>query len=238
MLSDLNLLYNTVDALKCLAVDLYNEGKFVEARRRTIEALRDAVDIEQRVRLYGNWGMIERAMGNLEEAQFIHEVCAPLLQGASHTARGHHHNGLALTYRRMGKIDLALAEYRKAQEQYEESDEYQYVASVHNNIAYLLLLIDKAGEALKHLLVARSIYERFGETVHVAQVDDTIAQAYVSLEDYDQAFNYSSKSVSVLFLLLPEERLAFDASWRTLEKIVDVRRSSPMEGLRQKGSTV
>lgn len=221
MLSDALSIYNAVDALKCLAVDLYDEGNFVEARRRIIEALRDAVDLEQRARLYINWGMIERAMLNNEEALFIHQVCAPLVGRIdSHEVKGHQHNGLALTYRRMRRIDDALREYREAQYHYEQSDEYQYAASVHNNIAFLLICTNRPDEAIKHAEVARSIYARFDEKAHVAQVDDTIAQAYVELEDYKTAYKYSDQSVSVL-IELPEENPALQESLKTMGKVIE-----------------
>ena|SRR5215208_7015472 len=134
-------------ALTDLAVELYHRGRHEDAARYARKALENkgSLGVKEIIQWSLLLAMCERAAGRDEAALKTHLEVSPLVELLNENARdevflrGKYHNGLAITYKKLGHADKAFQEYAAASVYYEKAGEWRHRADVENNIANLLI---------------------------------------------------------------------------------------------------
>jgi tetratricopeptide (TPR) repeat protein len=166
---------NSASAKRERGVALYCAGKLDEARAVTLEALNETEDNDLRLILAFNWAMIERGAGNYLTALSIHTLSQSLFeQTSSNTLKGKYANGLATTYLRLGLHHKALIEYKNASRFHELAGDFVARMETENNIAYLLISIGQASEAVQRLERLKRQFKALNLQSQFAEVEDTL----------------------------------------------------------------
>jgi len=182
----LNLTTKAAEAHIEIAHCYWREGAYDEARitlRDAIARLTDE-DVELRLLALLRSAENERSAIRYNDALRILENALPLIEECdSHTLKGNFHNTRAIVLRNLGTAeqredytDRALIEYAAASLHFEQAGHTRYRAVIENNLGFLLLKLNKFGEAHEHSERARRLFINLKDSVHAAQVDDSRAQ--------------------------------------------------------------
>jgi signal transduction histidine kinase/ActR/RegA family two-component response regulator len=138
--------------------------------------------------------IVRRHSGRLREALSLLEQVSALENKISPWTKGRFRTEIANTLKEFGVaegqkyyFDLALAHYEEASLQFEQIGNLRYAAAVENNRGYILLSLERFGEARSHLERAQSLFDGLADTIGCAQVDETLAQLYLASENYELA---------------------------------------------------
>ncbi len=196
-------------------VRLWAEGQAVEARRVWQGVLQEATEPNLRFALKNNLALAEWSLGNYEAALSIHLSTEPTLDNE---LLGNYHMGLGNVSQKLAHteedFDNALMHYTTALIHFERSGNTKHWSLTNNNIAFLLLKIERAEEALPYLDIAR---KNASDATSIAIIDDTLAQAYLKLNNIQLAIKCNSKSLSAL--IGTNERAAIEQAFKTQGEI-------------------
>jgi len=191
-----------------LALCYWREGSFDEARINVASALCNlgSEDGDLRAGVLIRAGMVELRAGRLNEALCIHNEATSLVEKSSDPAlKGAFHNQLATLYEHLGTrgnndsyADRALIEYAAAGFHFEQAGNHRYLASVENNLGYLLFTIGRYKEAHSHLDRARHLFLQLKDVGTVAQVDDTRARTLLAEGRLREAERFARSAVQTL----------------------------------------
>jgi len=138
--------------------------------------------------------IVERHSGRLHEALSLLDRVSTVEDKITPWTKGRFETEIANTLKEFGVsegqkhyFDLALGHYKEALFQFERVGNLRYAAAVENNRGYLLLNLERFGEAKSHLERARNLFSGLADTIGCAQVDETIAQLYLASSEYDLA---------------------------------------------------
>ena len=194
----------------------YRQG-LLDLARETISAALDDLpenQLELKTLALIKLGVIERDSGRLNESLLRLREAANL-ETDGHLVTGRSNIDLATTLKELAFSEGAgnyLAEARlhflKALYESEALGHHRNVASVENNIGFLLLNLGVHGESERHLLRARGIFESLGDHVRGAQVNDTLARLYLETRRYADAQVVIDDAVATLELTDSEAILA------------------------------
>lgn len=209
-------------ALKDMAVELYRRGKHDKAALMARKALenRGTLEIVEVIQWSVLLGMCERAVGRDEEALRIHLELSPLVESLredcpeDNLLRGKFHNGLAITYKKLGQYDKAFQEYTAASYYHELAGAIKEHAEIESNIANLLIQVGQPGDAHEHLDKAMRGCD---DSVTIGQIEDVKAKAHFAERNTRLALRVAA--TSVLRLLSAGNEQALDDSVATLAQI-------------------
>lgn len=184
-----------------LAICYWREGALDEARILFHQALANARLPENKLRVLVNVTTVEIASGDYQGSLAILDQAAPLLeQTADHGIKGRYHSHRAVTLRNLGGtdpeyLDRALIEYSAASFHFQAAGHIRYVASVANNIGFILLQLKRYEEALAHLNSALKIFVSLKDLGIAAQVNETRAQVFLAQHCYAEAERWATAAV-------------------------------------------
>lgn len=174
---------NAVEAKKDEAVSLYLSGDCEGARELIFEALIENTDADLELNLACNWSAAERGLGNTLTALSILKLVSHLAKStSSYRLKGYYDNGLALSYRRLGRIHDAYEAYKRAAKHFESGGLWSDLKAVENNIAFLLIQTGHAADAIERLKRIKHQFEMLHQFERAAEVQDTLQQAYQAME--------------------------------------------------------
>ena len=177
----------SVEARMELTRCYYRQGLLDIARETISTALSELPADQLELRTLGliNLGVIERDSGRLEESLIkLREAAGVELAGSLVTGRCNIDLATTLKDLALSKSDeIYLEEARfhfvRALYESEALGHHRNVASVENNIGYLLLNLGSYQDSEQHLLRARRIFDALCDNVRGAQVNDTLARLYL-----------------------------------------------------------
>ena len=191
-----------------LAVSLWREGKYSEAREVIKHALSRGVNVEERIKLLVNLAQVERTAGKPGVAlEILKGIVSEVEDYFSPLIKGRFFNTLGLTNHALGNIDEAFEAFTAASIWYERAKEFRLKADVENNIALLMIETKHFEEAHAHLDAA--LVGCNDETVH-AQIDETRARAFLASGDLHEALECALSS-AVAVKDTGERRILFEA---------------------------
>jgi tetratricopeptide (TPR) repeat protein len=184
----------------------YRQGHLEIARQTGIAALSDLPDdeIELKTLALIALGVIERDLGflnqsliNLREAARI-EIAGSLVTGRCHIDLATTLKDLAFADKSEDYLTEAKELFLKALYESEALGHHRNVASVENNIGFLLLDIKLYQESEPHLLRALRVFEAMGDIVRKSQVNDTLARLYIEMGQHNRAQEVIDTAVAAL----------------------------------------
>jgi tetratricopeptide (TPR) repeat protein len=183
-----------------LGVCYWREGAMDEARVWLREALAHATDPTNRLRIFINSTAVEVYSNHLDDALFVLEQAAPLLESIDDPAVvGRFHMQKALVLRNIGgseNLDRALIENAAASINFEQAGHRRFFARVENNIGFIFLELGRYEESLKHLARALETFIEIGDVGTAAQVNETRARVFLAQGHYLQAEKGASAAVA------------------------------------------
>ena len=190
------------EAQSDLALCYWREGAMDEARVWSREALTNAAEPANMLRILTRATTVECASNRFAEALTLLDQAAPLLdQVEDAVAQGCYHMHRAVVLRRLGgaeNLDRALIESAAASVHFEQANHRRYVARCENNTGNILRQLGRYYDALEHLERARRIFSELGDVGTAAQVNDTRARVLVEQERYVEAEKLAFLSASAL----------------------------------------
>lgn len=191
-----------VEAQTDLALCYWRAGALDEAAIWFQEALSRATDVENRVRILINKAIVEIFSNRIDEALSQLTQAAPLLdQVEDHATHGRYHMQRAIAFRRRGgveNLDRALIENAAASFHLEQARHRRYLARVENNIAFILMEVERYDEAIEHLDRARQMFTALKDSGSVAQVNETRARVFLAQKRYADADEAAAAAVTIL----------------------------------------
>ena len=185
----------------------YREGLF----RLTGETLQAAIDvlqndeIELRSLAFVRLATIDHTLGRLHDARErlskltdVVELLGPLARCRYHSELATTLKELAISENRSEYFDQALHHFNEALYEFDAIGHHRYAALVENNHGYLLLALQRLGEAEVHLIRARNLFEVLCDQVKQAQVNDTLARLHIAAHRYKHADQCISRSIAIL----------------------------------------
>jgi tetratricopeptide (TPR) repeat protein len=186
----------------------YRQGLFDIARESFSAALAECPDDELEIKCLCLifWGLMERDSGRLSdsivrlrEAAAL-EVTGRLLKGRCHLELGATLKDLAVAECQDSYNDEAKASYNTALYEFEAIGHHRIVATVENNLGFLLLNLGFTAESKTHLLRALRFFEVLSDSFRRAQVNDTLARLYIATCQYSLAHGAIEDAVRTLEL--------------------------------------
>ncbi|HEV8431085.1 MAG TPA: tetratricopeptide repeat protein [Pyrinomonadaceae bacterium] len=191
-----------VEAQTDLAICYWRAGALEEAAVWFQEALSRASSVENRVRILINRAIVEIFSNRLDEALNHLSEAAPLLEEIDdHATHGRYHMQRAIAFKRLGRrdnLDRALIENAAASFHLEQARHARYLARVENNIAGILMELQRFDEALEHLNKARQIFTELKDDGSIAQVNETLAHVFLAQQRGAEAEQAAAKAVEIL----------------------------------------
>jgi tetratricopeptide (TPR) repeat protein len=187
-----------------LAICYWREGALDEARILFHQALANAKLAENKLRVLVNATTVEIASGDYQRSLAILDQAAPLLEQTEDDGiKGRYHSHRAVTLRNLGGadpeyLDRALIEYSAASFHFQAAGHVRYVASVENNIGFILLQLQRYGQALAHLDSGLRIFVSLKDMGSAAQVNETRAQVFLAQHHYAEAERWATTAVRTL----------------------------------------
>jgi tetratricopeptide (TPR) repeat protein len=184
-----------------LAICYWREGALDEARVLFNQALTNAKLPDNKLRVLVNVTTVEIASGDYQASLAILDQAASLLEQTEDDGiKGRYHSHRAVTLRNLGGkdpeyLDRALIEYSAASFHFQAAGHVRYVASVENNIGFILLQLKRHDEALAHLDSALKIFVSLKDLGVAAQVNETRAQVFLAQQRYDEAARWATTAV-------------------------------------------
>lgn len=206
----------SVEARMELTRCYYRQGLLDIARETITAALAELPtdQIELKTLALINLGVIERDSGRLNDALLKLREAASL-EVAGRLVTGRCNIDLATTLKDLAfsqgeEVYLAEAKSRFLRALYESEalGHHRNVASVENNIGFLLLNLGAYEESEQRLLRAGRIFDALGDNVRGAQVNDTLARLYTETKQHTRAEQVIDVAVETLELTDSEAILA------------------------------
>lgn len=187
------------DAQICLATCYWRLGEHDNARTVLYVALAECDGITDRLRLTNALCMVLGSAGEYEEICRLSLEVSPLIEVVTDPyLRGQFHNNYADALRQKKETDAAILECTGAVIRFEEAGHERHTAAARQNLGVLLIMADKASDALEHLERAREVFERVGDNSALAQTYETLACAYEAEGKLEEAFYAAEKSKALL----------------------------------------
>jgi tetratricopeptide (TPR) repeat protein len=95
-------------------------------------------------------------------------------------------------------LDRALIENAAASFHLENARHRRYLARVENNIANILIELERFDEALEHLIKARETFTELKDEGSVAQVNETVARVFLAQHRGAEAEEAAAEAVAIL----------------------------------------
>jgi tetratricopeptide (TPR) repeat protein len=208
---------------RALADELLADSDFNGARDLLNESLKalPSDDVDERLAILNLLCKVERASGNLNEALRIHLESYPLAQLTTrHFLKWKFHNGLGITYRRLGNPDRALIEYEAVRFHAEEAGNAEDLGYAIVNIAMVLCELNRTDEARAHLEQGRALFAQ--DRVVLAQLNETEAQVYLNEEKPLEALALAVDAIQT-FIAEGQKKLLNDAIPTLVKAAADYR---------------
>jgi tetratricopeptide (TPR) repeat protein len=195
---------NATDAsAKTKALDQWRSRDYDGARETLRQALLGEIRTDVVLDLTNNLAGVERGCRRLYEALALQcQAGCFAHESQNHTLIGNHYHGLGITFEMVAEdtcdkryFERALTAYEVAAYRYELAEEAGRFAATLNNIAYLLIQMDRAGEAFPYLDKASALIT---DKERLAQIELTRAQAYLKLGRHDEAVLSADDAVRAL----------------------------------------
>lgn len=191
-----------------LAVCYWREGAYDEARVSLDDALLqlDALDSEQRLRVFLNKAIVARSSNRYEDALKIHREAAPFFEASNNdTLKAKFHNQYATVLKNVGLagnredfIDQALVEYSAASFHAEQVGNKRFLVAVENNLGFLFTHLEKFEEAHEHLGRGCAMAMKLNDKGLLAQLEDSRARAFLAQGRSEQAEAVARGAVKIL----------------------------------------
>jgi tetratricopeptide (TPR) repeat protein len=186
----------------------YRQGLLDISRQTGLTALSEVPydELELKTLALITLGVVDRDLGRLNESLIRLreaanvEVSGCLITGRCHIDLATTLKDLALAEEADGYLSEAKKHFQKALYESEALGHHRNVASVENNIGFLLLNIKSYPESEPHLLRARRMFEGLGDTIREAQVNDTLARLYMETKQQCRAQDAIDRAVAALEL--------------------------------------
>jgi tetratricopeptide (TPR) repeat protein len=179
------------EAMGDLALCYWRSGAQDEGRALFRQAVDAAQKPDTKLRNLTNASTVEISSGHYEDAlALLNEAAAFLADVSDDWIHGCYHSQRGLVYRGLGgteNLDHALIEYSAASMHLANAGHIRYLASVENNIGFILMLLRRGTEALTHLDKAREIFVSLKDSRMVAQVNDTRARVFLAEKRFAEA---------------------------------------------------
>lgn len=186
-----------------MAMCYWRLGGFEEARTVLNEALKEAETNELRGKIQVRQTLIELSTGRHYEAWSLLEQIN--IDEGSDALKGRWHGQMALVLRRLATVegrwdyaDRAIMEYTAAIYHCEQAGHQRYCGTSSNNLAFLLLKMERYEEAHQHLDKAEMIFKRLKDIGILAQVNETRARVYLAEENYIEAQRFVTSAIDIL----------------------------------------
>jgi len=194
----------------------YRQGLFDLSRETISAAYSELPDEEMEVRTLCLviWGCIERDSGRLKDSLLkLREATSLEVTGRLRTNRCYSDLGITLKELATSEhddrySDEARLHFVRALYESEALGHHRYVATVENNLGFLLLSVGSHEKSEKHLLRSRKLFEALSDSIREAQVNETLARLYTETERYDLAQEVIERAVETLELTDGEAFLA------------------------------
>lgn len=132
-------------------------------------------------------GRLHDALSRLTEAAGIVTLSGPWATGRCNLELASTYKDLSISYEVEDYFSSSKEFYSKALYEFEAVGNHRLAAIVHNNLGYLLLIMEKYSEAESHLLRARKSFDCFNDKIRCAQADDSLARLYLAQQKFEQA---------------------------------------------------
>ena len=189
-----------------LALCYWRTGEINEARDVLKETLSHlTTDSELKAKAILRLAIVEHSAGQDEkalrilrnQASLFKKIQSQTLKGCYHIALGNRLENVA-ERKRGDYIDRALIEYAAASYHFEQAEHRYYLATVENNLGFLLYKINRCKEAHEHLDHARRVFAGLKDVGAIAQVDETRACAFLAQGRVTEAERAARASVRSL----------------------------------------
>jgi DNA-binding winged helix-turn-helix (wHTH) protein/tetratricopeptide (TPR) repeat protein len=206
----------SVEARMELTRCYYRQG-LLEIARETISAALAELPMDQlelKTLALINLGVIERDSGRLTDALLklreaaSLEVAGSLVTGRCNIDLATTLKDLALSHGEERYLEEAKSHFLRALYESEALGNHRNVASVENNIGFLLLNLGAYEDSEQHLLRAGRIFNALRDSVRGAQVNDTLARLYIETNQHAHAEKVIDLAVETLELTDSEAILA------------------------------
>jgi tetratricopeptide (TPR) repeat protein len=216
LFEQLGLKSRSVEARIELSRCYYRQGLLDIARGTILGAVSELPPDELELKTLGliNLGVIERDSGRLKESlnklreAASLELAESLVTGRCNIDLATTLKDLAFSEHESNYLDEAKLHFLRALYESEALGHHRNVASVENNIGFLLINIGSYSEAEQRLLRARRIFAALNDIVRGAQVNDTLARLYIETAQHANAEKTIEMSVRALELTDSEAILA------------------------------
>lgn len=142
------------------------------------------------------------ALNHLNESLYAAKQAKSLdLQAAAYKRIGSIH-------RRKGNYDLALQNYQFALRIYEDIEDQEGIAFIHNNIANVYSSVGNHSLALDYTLKSLNYWEEKNDRQKIGITSNNLGLIYLSQKNYTQALSYFFKSLEILEPLGIQPRIA------------------------------
>jgi tetratricopeptide (TPR) repeat protein len=184
---------------------LFNRDAFDSVRRHsTLEGLPPRG--ERRARALLKLADVEQSAARNYDALKLLIENVDVFENVRHVVvKGSYHNELAMTFeeiavadRRPDYFQLALTEYKAAEQQFKLAKNHINRASVKNNEAVVLSKIGPFKEAHKHLDQAREITVRYKDRTRTAMIDSTRAELLITEGRFKDAEAVARRAATAL----------------------------------------
>ena len=185
----------------------YHQGLFELAQTtlKTCVSTLTAQDFDLKAVALIRLAIVERHAGRVHEAltllgrvETLEHVTNPCIRGRFRAEMANTLKDLGVAEGQRSYLDEALSHYQEASQQFDQIGNLRYAAAVENNRGYLLLTLERFGEAQIHLEQARSLFSELTDSIGCAQVDETLAQLHLNSGNYQLAERAIGLAVNAL----------------------------------------
>ena len=134
-----------------------------------------------------------------------------------------YHMQAGIIYSRIGRYQLSLEHFEKAERYGEEINNPVYVGNILNSSSLAYLRMGKLGDALEEADQSIGILKRLNDSVSVAHALDTKAQIHLASEEFEKALTSINESIELFEKGVKYSGLA-DAMWVKLHVLLRTNR--------------
>ncbi|MDX6578251.1 MAG: hypothetical protein QOE96_4204 [Blastocatellia bacterium] len=190
------------EAQSDLALCYWREGAMDEARVWFSEALSNASEPANRLRVLVRSTTVEISCNQLDTALALLDQASPLVDSVDDDAAvGCYYSQRAVLFKKLGgaeNLDRALIEHAAASFHFERVNHRRYFGNAEANMGTIYLQLGRYEEALEHLERARHTFVTLGDVGTAAQVNDTRARVFIAQRSYVDAEKIAFSAASAL----------------------------------------